>query len=159
MQVLVAARRYKWVLAAANDVIAVAPQAAEGWYAKAWANVFLEDERAGLDAVFQGLALWGLKPERLAVLRATFERDGFAAGSAKVADLFEEQGLLFRPRRTDIAILRVASRQFDLALETLEAALAIDDPYLLLLPWLPHFDPLRADSRFASFLGRVRLVH
>jgi DNA-binding winged helix-turn-helix (wHTH) protein len=159
LQVLIAARRYKWVLAAANDVLQVAPQSAEAWYAKAWANIFLGDENASIDAVIQGLALWGLKPERLALLRMTFERDGFAAGSAAIADLFEEQGLLFRPRRTDIAILRASARQFDRAFEALEAALAIDDPYLLLLPWLPHFDPLRADARFSAFLGRVRLVH
>jgi hypothetical protein len=102
--------------------------------------------------------LWGLPAARIAVLKGAFDRDGFATGCARSADLFEEQGLLFRPRMTDIAILRVAAGEFDRAFAALEEALRRDDPYLLLLPWLPHFDALRADPRFAAFLLRARPV-
>jgi len=158
LQILIAARRYQWALAAANETLAVAPHAAEAWYARAWANVFQGNEKAGVEAFFRGLELWGLHAERIAALKDAFARGGFATGCTQTADLFEEQGLLFKPRMTDIAILRVASREHDRAFAALEEALRRDDPYLLLLAWLPHFDALRADPRFVAFLARARPV-
>jgi DNA-binding winged helix-turn-helix (wHTH) protein len=157
LQVLIAARRYQPAINAANEAIAAAPHAAEGWYAKGWAFVFLGNEPAGVDAFMKGLELWGLPRKRLAVLTAIFV-EGYALGCAAVADLFEEQGLLFRPRTTDIAIQRAAAHQADLAIAALERALRRDDPYLLFLPWLPHFDSLREDAKFVDLLKRVRPV-
>jgi DNA-binding winged helix-turn-helix (wHTH) protein len=158
LQILIAARRYNWALASAGEFLAIAPQAAEAFYARGWANIFLGEERPGFEAFFRGLELWGLRPDRIAVLRELFAEKGFAAACGASADLFEEQGLLFQTRPTDIAILRTAAGQFGAALAALEKAAARDDPYLLLLPWLPHFDPLRQDKRFEAFLARIRLV-
>ncbi len=158
LQILIAARRYQWALAAANEAVAAAPHAAEGWYARGWATVFLGDETSAVDAFMKGLELWGLPRKRLAGLKKVFVESGFAPGCAAVADLFDDQNLLFRPRTTDLAILRVAAGQFDLAIAALERALKRDDPYLLFLAWMPHFDAVREDPRFADLLQRVRPV-
>lgn len=158
LQILISARRFQWALVAANETLAMAPQSSEGWYAKGWAHVFLKDQSAGVAAFLRGLECWGLQRERIEAIQHAFDSEGFAAGCSRAADLFEDQSLMFKPRLTDVAILRVAAGQFDAALAALATALTRDDPILLLLPWLPHFDPLRADPRFAALVARIRLV-
>jgi hypothetical protein len=77
---------------------------------------------------------------------------------AATADLFEAQTLLFKPRPLDVAMLRAGAGQTDQAFAALDRALALDDPYLLALPYLPHLDRLRNDHRFGRLLERVRPV-
>ncbi|HWF01509.1 MAG TPA: winged helix-turn-helix domain-containing protein [Caulobacteraceae bacterium] len=158
LQLLIAARRYGPALSAARAALALSPSASEAWYARGWAHVFAGDEPAGVEALLKGLELWGVGPAALDGLRALHAGGGFAALCAAGADLFEAPGLLFRPKATDVAILRAAAGQADAAFAALETAARHDDPLLMLLPWLPHFDALRPDPRFERLLGRVRLV-
>jgi hypothetical protein len=109
-------------------------------------------------ALLRGLELWGADKLRIADLRATFEREGFAAACRAAADLFVLQQMMFTRRLMDVAILRAMGGQTDEAFVALEAAAARDDPTLLFFPWLPHFDCLRADPRYAAFVNRLRLV-
>ena len=158
MQILLTARRYRQALAAANQALALAPASSEGWYAKGWAYVLAGEEAAGVEALMKGLALWGLGEPQLAPLSARYARDGFAGLCAAGADLFETQTVMFTPRLTDIAFLRVAAGQPDKAFAALEAAAANDDPLLVMLPWLPYCDALHDDPRWPRLLDRVRLV-
>lgn len=158
LQLLLAARRYWPAITAANAALALSPASSEAWYAKGWAQVFSGETAAGVEALLKGLELWGLGGAEVAGLRATYERSGFAALCAAGADLFETQRLMFRPRATDIAMLRAMAGDPDRAFAGLEAAARRDDPVLLLLPWLPHFDPLRSDPRFERLAEHMRLV-
>lgn len=158
LQVLICARRYWPAIAAASAALALAPGSSEGWYGKGWALVLAGDEAAGVEALMKGLQLWGLDAEALASLQGAYARGGFPALCAAGADLFETQHLLFTPKITDIALLRAAAGDPDRAFAALEIAVSRDDPWLMLLPWLPHLDALRADPRFQRLLGRVRLV-
>jgi hypothetical protein len=86
-----------------------------------------------------------------------FREEGLQAVARTGADMFVQQLLL--PRRLmDVAMLRSQSGESDAAFEALEAALAKDDYVLLLFPWLPYFDPLKADPRYEPFVRRLRLV-
>jgi len=158
LQILITARRYRQALAAANQALALAPASSEGWYAKGWAYVLAGEETAGVEALMKGLELWGLGEAQLAPLRARYAKDGFAGLCAAGADLFETQTVMFTPRLTDIAFLRVAAGQPDRAFAALETAAAHDDPLLVLLPWLPYCDALHDDARWPRLLDRVRLV-
>jgi tetratricopeptide (TPR) repeat protein len=158
LQILLTARRYRQAVAAANAALALAPLSSEGWYAKGWALVLSGDEPAGVEALLKGLELWGLQPAQLETLRARYAKGGFPALCAAGADLFETQTVMFTPRLTDVAFLRAAAGQPDEAFAALEAAAALDDPYLVFLPWLPYCDPLRPDPRWPRLLERVRLV-
>lgn len=158
LQLLLAARRYWPAITAANAALSLAPGASEAWYAKGWAQVFSGETADGVEALLKGLELWGLGQREVASLRATYETSGFAALCAAGADLFESQRLMFRPKATDIAMLRAMAADPDRAFAGLETAAGRGDPVLLLLPWLPHFDPLRSDPRFERLASRVRLV-
>jgi len=158
LQILLTARRYRQAVTAANAALALAPLSSEGWYAKGWALVFSGDEPAGVEALLKGLELWGLQPAQIEGLRARQAAGGFAALCAAGADLFETQTVMFTPRLTDVAFLRAAAGQPDAAFAALEAAAALDDPYLVFLPWLPYCDSLRADPRWPRLLERIRLV-
>ncbi|HEV2533651.1 winged helix-turn-helix domain-containing protein, partial [Phenylobacterium sp.] len=158
MQILLTARRYRQALSAANQALALAPASSEGWYAKGWAYVLAGEADAGVEALMKGLALWGLGEPQLRPLRDRYARDGFAGLCAAGADLFETQTVMFTPRLTDIAFLRVAAGQPDQAFAALEAAAAHDDPLLVLIPWLPYCDALHDDPRWPRLLDRVRLV-
>ena len=155
---LLAARRYRHAAAEANAVIALAPASSEAWYAKGWALVFAGDEAEGLDALLKGLELWGADADRLADLRARFQAEGMQAVARAAGDLFGGQQVLLPRRLTDVAMLRALGGQPDAAFEALEGALAKDNPLLLLLPWLPYFDPLKSDPRYEPFVKRLRLV-
>jgi hypothetical protein len=61
-------------------------------------------------------------------------------------------------RLTDVAFLRADAGQPDLAFAVLEAAAALEDPYLVFLPWLPYCDPLCDVPRWPRLLERVWLV-
>jgi hypothetical protein len=78
--------------------------------------------------------------------------------ASAAADTFMQQQVLLPHRAMDVAMLRAQAGEADAAFEALETALAKDDPVLLLFPWLPYFDPLQADPRYAPFVGRLRLV-
>ena len=65
---------------------------------------------------------------------------------------------MFTPRPTDVALLRALGGQSDLAFAALEAAIARDDPYLLLLDVLPWFDGLNNDPRWRALVERARPV-
>lgn len=158
LQILITGRRHRPAIAAANEALALAPAAAEGWYAKGWAYVFDGQETAGVEALMKGLELWGLGGEPLRMLRARYEAAGFAGLCAAGADLFESQSLLFAPKLTDVAFLRAAAGQPDEAFAALEAAAARDDAVLMLLPYLPYLDPLRGAPRWSRLMDRVRLV-
>ncbi|MFI4966373.1 MAG: winged helix-turn-helix domain-containing protein [Caulobacterales bacterium] len=158
LQILLTARRYRQAIAEANQALALSPLASEGWYAKGWALVLSGDGAAGVEALLKGLELWGLEPARIDSLRALYAQGGFAPLCAAGADLFETQKVMFTPRLTDVAFLRAAAGQPEQAFAALDAAAALDDPYLVFLPWLPYCDPLRADPRWPRLLERVRLV-
>ncbi|HEY2707330.1 MAG TPA: winged helix-turn-helix domain-containing protein [Caulobacteraceae bacterium] len=158
LQILLTARRFRHAAAEASAVIALAPGASEAWYAKGWALVLAGDEAEGLEALLKGLELWGADAERTQGLRQTYKAGGMAAVGAAAADIFAQQQVLLPRRLMDVAILRALGGQADAAFEALEAAAARDDPVLLLFPWLPHFDSLRADLRYAPFVKRLRLV-
>jgi DNA-binding winged helix-turn-helix (wHTH) protein/Tfp pilus assembly protein PilF len=158
LQMLLTARRYRHAAAEANAMLALAPASSEAWYAKGWALVFAGDEVEGMDGLLKGLELWGAEPERLAALRAVFHAEGLQAVARAAADIFMQQQVLLPRRLTDVAMLRALGGQADAAFEALEGALAKDNPLLLLFPWLPYFDPLKADPRYEPFLKRLRLV-
>ena len=158
LQVLLTARRYRHAAAEASAVIAVAPADSDAWYRRGWALVLAGDEAEGLEALLKGLELWGAEPARLEALRAAFRAEGLAAVARAAADLFMQQQVLLPRRSMDVAMLRAQGGQPDAAFEALEAALAKDDPLLLLVPWLPYLDPLRTDPRYEPFLKRIRLV-
>lgn len=157
LQILIAARRYRPAIAAANEALALSPLASEGWYAKGWALVLSGETAAGTDALLKGLELWGIEAGQLTALRALGAAD-FPALCAAVADLFDTQRVMFTPRLTDVAFLRAAAGQPDAAFAALEAAATQDDPYLVFLPYLPYCDPLRADPRWPRLMQGVRLV-
>jgi DNA-binding winged helix-turn-helix (wHTH) protein len=158
LQILLTARRYGQALAAANLALTLAPASSEAWYAKGWAYVLSGDVPAGVEALLKGLELWGVGEDRVGRLRHLYGQDGFAGLCAAGADLFESQTVMFTPRPTDIAFLRAAAGQFDQAFAALDAAVANDDPVLMVLPWLPYCDPLHADPRWPRLLDRARLV-
>jgi DNA-binding winged helix-turn-helix (wHTH) protein/Tfp pilus assembly protein PilF len=156
-QLLIATRRFRHAAAEASAVIAMAPAASEAWYAKGWALAMAGDDAEGLDALLKGLELWGAEPERLETLRGVFRSEGLRAVARAAGDSFAQQQM--PPRRLmDVAMLRAMGGQTDAAFETLEAALAKDDPVLLMFPWLPFFDPLKTDPRYEPFVKRLRLV-
>lgn len=158
LQLLITARRYRHAAAEASAVIAVAPAASEAWYAKGWALALAGDAEAGLEAQLRGFELWGAEPERLDGLRAAFRAGGLPAAARAAADVFTQQQVLLPRRLMDVAMLRALGGQPDAAFEALERALAKDDYLLLLFPWLPYFDTLKPDPRYAPFVNRLRLV-
>jgi tetratricopeptide (TPR) repeat protein len=158
LQVLLMARRYRRAANEANAVLSLAPGSSEAWYARGWALVLAGDEAEGLEALLKGFELWGAGSERLDELRAAFRAEGFQAVARLAADLFTRQEVLLPHRTMDVAILRAMGGQADAAFALLEAALAKDEPVLLVFPWLPHFDPLKTDPRYEPFLRRLRLV-
>jgi serine/threonine-protein kinase len=157
LQVLISARRYRQAITAANEALALSPLASDAWYAKGWALVLDGDALAGIDALMKGLELWGVDAAHCARLGA-LGAESFPALCKAVADLFATQTVMFTPRQTDIAFLRAAAGQSDLAFAALGAAAEHDDPYLISLPWLPYCDPLRDDPRWPRLLEKVRLV-
>jgi DNA-binding winged helix-turn-helix (wHTH) protein len=158
LQILLAGRRYHQAIAEADAMIRLSAGASEAWYARGWAQVFLGEQAAGVDALLRGLALWGVGDADIAALRGVYDRDGFPGLCAAAADFFETQSVMFAARPTDIANLRAASGQTDLAFAALEAAIARDDPYLLLLEVVPWFDVLNNDPRWRPLVERARPV-
>jgi len=158
LQILLAARRFRHAAAEANAVLAIAPASSESWYARGWALVLAGDEADGLEALLKGFELWGADAERLETLRALCRAEGLQAAVRAGADIFTQQQVLLPYRTMDVAMLRAQGGQADAAFEMLEAALTRDDPVLLMFPWLPYFDPLKADPRYEPFLKRLRLV-
>ena len=158
LQTLLAGRRYGPAVAEATKAMALSPIASDAWYARGWAKVFAGDEAAGVADLLEGLRLWGVGRDRIAQLAALTAADGFPALCAAAADLFESQTVLFRPRATDVAMLRALSGQADAAFALLDKVAARDDPFLVWAPWLPQFDPLRSDPRWGPLTERARLV-
>jgi DNA-binding winged helix-turn-helix (wHTH) protein len=158
LQTLLAGRRYRQVIAEAKAMLALSAQASEAWYGMGWALVLLGEEADGVDALLQGLAMWGVDEGNIERLRQIYAADGFAGLCAAGADLFESQQVMFTARPTDVALLRAFAGQTDRAFAALEAAAARQDPYLLLLSVLPWFDRLNNDPRWRPLIERSRLV-
>jgi len=158
LEILVAAGRYRHAAAEAAATLSLAPELGDAWYQRGWALVLAGDQAEGFDCLLKGLELRGVAPERLGPLRAVFEAKGFADACAAAADLFAEQPVAFLRRGMHIVILRALAGQLDAAFAILDAAAARGDPALMFLPWLPCFDSLRSDPRYARLLSRVRLV-
>jgi DNA-binding winged helix-turn-helix (wHTH) protein len=158
MRVLTLAKRWRAVIVEARHVIDLAPQAAEAWSAKGWAHHFLGEDREALAAFVEGLKAWSLDEIALIELKDAFRGGGFEALASTAADLFERQTLVFRSRPLDVAMLRVAADEPDAAFAALSRAVDSDDPFLIVLPWLPHLDRLRNDHRFNAIVERVRMV-
>lgn len=158
LQMLIAARRYRHAAAEAAAMIALAPSASEAWNARGWALLLGGEADAGVEALLRGLELRGADRTRLAELRKIHEADGLVSMCRATADLFMLQQVMFTRRLMDVAIQRSLGGQPDEAFAALEAAAERDDPLLLMLPWLPFFDPLRTDARYEPFVRRLRLV-
>jgi len=158
LEILVAAGRYRHAAAEAAATLSLAPELGDAWYQRGWALVLAGDQAEGFDCLLKGLELRGVAPERLGPLRAVFEAKGFADACAAAADLFAEQPVAFLRRGMHIVILRALAGQLDAAFAILDAAATRGDPALMFLPWLPCFDSLRSDPRYARLLSRVRLV-
>lgn len=158
LQHLLTARRYQHAAAEASAVLKLAPAASEAWYAKGWALALAGAAAEGLEALLKGFELWGAEAERLEGLRGAFRAGGFEAVARAGADIFMQQQVLLPRRLTDVAMLRAMGGQPDAAFEALERARAKDDYLLLLFPWLPYFDALKPDPRYAPFVASLRLV-
>ncbi|HEY1613658.1 MAG TPA: winged helix-turn-helix domain-containing protein [Rhizomicrobium sp.] len=154
LQVLMLARRFRPAIAEAKALLALAPHAAEAWAARGWAHHFLGEDTDARDALIESLKLWGTPDE---VARGL--GNDFAAACAHIADLFEAQHLVFTPRPTDIAILRLTAGDIDRAFALLEQAAAREDPFLLWLPHMPWFARLHNDPRWQALIGRIRPAH
>jgi DNA-binding winged helix-turn-helix (wHTH) protein len=159
LQALLIARRYAHVVAEAKRALSLSPQASDAWFAKGWAHRFLGEEREAVDALFEGLKNWSADPATLADLRKAHESGGFEGLCAASAALFERQRVLLPVRPMDIAMLRALAGDADAAFAALDEAAARGDPFLLLLPHLPHLDRLRNDPRFSALMEKVRMVH
>jgi hypothetical protein len=157
LEILLIARRYRHAAAEAVTTLSLAPDLSQAWYVRGWALAMSGDEAEGLDCLLKGLELWGVAAERLPVLRVVFEARGFAAGCGAAADLFAEQPLHFMRRGFPIASLRALAGQTDEAFALLDAAAARGDPTLMLFPWMPFFDALKADPRYEPLASRARL--
>ena len=158
LQMLLVARRYRQAVAEAKRAIELSATTSELWSVKGWAHFYLGEEKLAVEGLLESLRLWGTDTETLTHLaRAHFE-GGREMFFARGADLMETQRVMFVPRALDIAMLRTAAGDPDAAFAALDKAVERDDPALLLLPYLPHLDRLRNDSRFAALLERVRLV-
>lgn len=157
LEILLHARRYRLAAAEAAATLSLAPDLGEAWYVRGWALVMAGDEAEWLDCLLKGLELWGVAAERLPALRAVFEAKGFASGCGAAADLFAEQPLHFMRRGLPIASLRALAGQRDEAFAILDAAAARGDPTLMFFPWMPFFDPLKADARYGPLASRVRI--
>jgi DNA-binding winged helix-turn-helix (wHTH) protein/tetratricopeptide (TPR) repeat protein len=158
LEVLLAARRYRHAAAEAAATLSLAPDLGDAWYQRGWALACAGDEVEGVDCLLKGLELRGVAPERLSALTTVFEAAGFAGFCGAAADLFAEQPMAFMRRGMHIAVLRTVAGQPDEAFATLDAAAARGDPLLMFLPWLPFFDSLKADPRYATLTNRVRMV-
>jgi DNA-binding winged helix-turn-helix (wHTH) protein len=159
LQALLMARRYAPAIAEAKRALAISSQASEAWFAKGWAHHHLGEEREAVDALFEGMKGWNADIATLDALRDAYDEDGFVGLCAASATLFQTQRVLFAPRPMDVAILRAHAGETDAAFAALDEAVAKGDPYLLLLPHMPHIDRLRNDPRFPALLERVRPVH
>jgi tetratricopeptide (TPR) repeat protein len=157
VEILLIARRYRHAAAEAAAALSLAPDFSYVWYGRGWALVMAGDGAEGLGCLLKALELWGVAPERVAALRTTFEAKGFAGGCRAMADLFSEQPVLFMRRGVPIASLRALAGQTDEAFAALDAAAARGDPTLMIFPWLPHFDALKADPRYEPLASRARL--
>ncbi len=158
LQILLAGRRYPQAIAEAKAMASLSAGASEAWYARGWAHVLMGEGEAGVDALLQGLNLWGVASAEIAALRECYRMEGFAGLCRSAADFFETQSVMFAARPTDIAVLRAAAGQTDLAFAALETAIARDDLYLLFLEVLPWFDPLNNDPRWRPLVEKARLV-
>jgi DNA-binding winged helix-turn-helix (wHTH) protein len=158
LEILLAARRYRHAAAEAAATLSFAPDLGDAWYQRGWALAWAGDENEGVDCLLKGLELRGVAPERLSALRTVFEAAGFPGFCGAAADLFAEQPVAFMRRGIHIAVLRALAGQPDEAFATLDAASARGDPLLMFLPWMPFFDSLKADPRYATLTKRVRLV-
>ncbi len=158
MEILFAAGRYRHAAAEAAATLSLAPDLGDAWYQRGWALTMAGDQAEGFDCLLKGLELRGVAPERLWPLRTVFEAKGFADACAAAADLFAEQPVAFLRRGMHIVVLRALAGQPDEAFAILDAAAARGDPALMFLPWLPCFDSLRSDPRYAPLVSRVRLV-
>jgi DNA-binding winged helix-turn-helix (wHTH) protein/Tfp pilus assembly protein PilF len=158
LHTLIAARRFGQAAAEASAALALSPQSSDAWYQRGWALAMGGDPAHGMDALLQGLSLWGADAERIATLRRLFASEGLDAVCRAGADLFEAQALMLPRRPMDVAMLRALGGQIDLAFAALDEAAERDDLVLLFVPWLPHFDALRGDERYARLMQRLRLV-
>ena len=157
LEILLIARRYRHAAAEAAATLSLAPDLGEAWYGRGWALVMAGDEAEGVDCLLKGLEFRGVAPERAPALRTIFEVKGFPSGCGAVADLFAEQPVAFMRRGMHIAVLRSLAGQTDEAFALLAAAAARGDPALMFFPWMPHFDALKTDVRYASMVSRVRI--
>jgi len=158
IQILLAARRFMYVLSEAKKAIALSALSSDAWNATGWAHLFLGDQPAAVDALLESIRLLRTDAATIARLRAVYDAAGFDALCAAGADLFEQQRIIYVARPMDIAILRANAGQADAAFRALEEAIRQDDPVLLLLPHLPHLDRIRNDPRFALVTARARMV-
>ncbi|HEY1749831.1 MAG TPA: winged helix-turn-helix domain-containing protein [Caulobacteraceae bacterium] len=156
-EILFIGRRYRHAAAEAAAALGLAPDFSYAWYVRGWALTLAGDGAEGLDCLLKALELLGLAAERVAALRTTFDAQGFAGGCRAMADLLSEQPVLSMRREIPIASLRALAGQTDEAFAALDAAAARGDPVMMLFPWLPLFDALKADPRYAPLAGRVRL--
>jgi DNA-binding winged helix-turn-helix (wHTH) protein len=158
LQALLMARRYARTVAEAKRALSLSPQSSDIWFAKGWAHHYLGEEREAVDALFEGMKNWNADAATLARLKSAHDKDGFTGLCAEAAALFQSQRVVFTPRPMDIAILRALASDPDGAFAALEEALAKGDPFLLLLPHMPHIDRLRNDPRFPALIEKVRPV-
>ncbi|MBI1212824.1 MAG: hypothetical protein GC190_15285 [Alphaproteobacteria bacterium] len=156
LQMLLVARRYRHVAAEAGRIIRIVAASSEIWSAKGWAHFFLGEEKPAVEALLESLKLWGTDNASLLRLARAHHTGGMAGLFSAGAALLDAQRVLFVPRPLDIAILRAGAGEEEAAFEALERAVERDDPFLLLMPYLPHLDRLRNYPRFADLLSRVR---
>lgn len=157
LQILLAARRFVPAIAEAKKVLSLSAQSADAWSAKGWAHAFLGQYDEGVDALLESIRLMGTDVATIAQLQRAYLA-GFEAFCTAGADLLSRQHVMFVPKAMDLAMLNAMAGRSDAAFSALNEAVRVDDPTLLLLPYLPHLDRLRNDPRFAALLERVRLV-
>ncbi|HEY3798412.1 MAG TPA: winged helix-turn-helix domain-containing protein [Caulobacteraceae bacterium] len=158
VEILLIARRYRHAAAEAAAALNLTPDFSYLLYGRGWALVMAGELAEGLACLLTALERLGMAPERVAALGAVFTAKGFPSGYGAMADLFSEQPMQFLRRAIPIASLRALAGQTDEAFALLEAAAQRNDPAMVVFPWLPHFDALKADPRYQPLANRVRLT-
>ena len=151
---LICAGQYREAIACAHRAMEIDPDSHLNWLHLGFGQMYagLSAEAVGSFGRFVETAPWH-QIGRGCLAAACWLAGDHERGAELALQFARSDGLLFGD-----AIYYAAAGEADKMFEALDAAYRRRDLYLPSLPWLPSFDPYRADPRFRNLLERMSLA-